>query len=167
MRGDALRLLAGLTNGAARGFIELRLIEPHTRAVRQEFFPLAELEGAVEAAIAAREDTDAYFGVAPRVREAGGRDAVNAVPAVWVDVDTPAAREVLDAFAAPPSLVVASGTEGNVHAYWLLETPTDVATAERLNRLLAQAIGADPAAVDASRILRLPGTLNHKTSPPT
>src|SRR6201999_1580965 len=38
---------------------------------------------------------------------------------------------------------------------------------EWINRRLAVALGSDTKVYDAPRVLRLPGTLNHKTSPPT
>jgi hypothetical protein len=66
-----------------------------------------------------------------------------------------------------PTAIVASGTGNNVHAYWRLAEPVDPATAEELNGALAAALGADPVVRDAARILRLPGTFNHKHDPPT
>jgi RepB DNA-primase from phage plasmid len=62
---------------------------------------------------------------------------------------------------------LASGSPGSHHAYWLLDEPIPIETLEGVNRQLAARLGADEHATDASRILRLPGTLNHKTDPAT
>jgi len=49
-----------------------------------------------------------------------------------------------------------------VHAYWMLDAPVSKEQAEIGNRRLALALGADPVATDAARVLRPPGTFNHK-----
>lgn len=62
-----------------------------------------------------------------------------------------------------PTIEVQSSSPMHWHFYWLLadgET-LDAADAENINRSLVQ-FGADPAAVDVSRLLRLPGFLHMK-----
>src|SRR5829696_6953067 len=61
-------------------------------------------------------------------------------------------------------MVIASGN--GQHAYWSLWPPVGPAEAERANRRLAHALGADMQATDAARILRPPGTFNFKTGRP-
>ena len=58
----------------------------------------------------------------------------------------------------PPTIEVQSSVLGNCHFYWLLEDgeEMDMATAEAINRRLVE-LGADKAAVDVTRLLRLPG----------
>ena len=58
----------------------------------------------------------------------------------------------------PPTIEVQSSAPENCHFYWLLEDgeEMDMATAEAINRRLVE-LGADKAAVDVSRLLRLPG----------
>lgn len=58
----------------------------------------------------------------------------------------------------PPTIVVQSSVAGKQHWYWLLEEgeTLDPDTAEAINRGIV-ANGADPAAVDVTRLLRLPG----------
>jgi hypothetical protein len=63
--------------------------------------------------------------------------------------------------------LIASGTGSNCHIYWPLIEPAARDDVERANRRLAYALGADPAATDASRILRVPGTNSWKHEPPT
>lgn len=57
-----------------------------------------------------------------------------------------------------PTIIVQSSTTDRLQMYWLLaEGETlDAATAEAINRRLVD-YGADPAAVDVARLLRLPG----------
>ena len=77
----------------------------------------------------------------------------------------------LDTLPLYPSVVVNSG--GGLHAYWLfsrpvvLNTPQHKARMARAQRLWVDAVvHADPSVKDLARVLRLPGTLNHKYSPP-
>ena len=75
------------------------------------------------------------------------------------------ARRALRALARPPSTVTASGH--GLHLLWLLDraieaTPANVAEVERLLKRLTDLIGADPAAAEVARLLRLPGSHNSK-----
>ena len=84
---------------------------------------------------------------------------------LWIDCDQPDSHHQLHAFSPRPALAVASGS-GGTHAYWPLARPVGPDQLERANRRLAQALQADRRSVDAARILRPVGTLNHKHSPP-
>ena len=88
-----------------------------------------------------------------RARSCCGRTATARTP-------SPRSRE----FEPAPSIVIASGTGGNCHAYWPLSEPLARDELERANRRLAQALGADPASADAARILRVPGTVRTSTA---
>lgn len=79
----------------------------------------------------------------------------------WVDLDEEAALERLREFPHRPELVVYSGS-GGAHAYWRLARVTDPEQIEAANRRLAHALGGDEASTDRARIMRLPGTKNHK-----
>ena len=72
----------------------------------------------------------------------------------------------LERFEPQPSIVIASGSGRNCHAYWPLTEPLAAGEIERGNRRLAHALGADPASADAARILRVPATYSHKHRPP-
>jgi hypothetical protein len=74
-------------------------------------------------------------------------------------------RRALRESMRPPSIVVNSGH--GLHPLWLFKeslaaTPENIAEVERLLRLLIERLGADPAAAECSRLLRLPGTHNTK-----
>jgi hypothetical protein len=116
------------------------------------------------ASLAARADV--YCGALLRSRHAGGRNAVVDPQLAWVEIDHSDALARLDQFEQPPSLTLVSGTPGHAHAYWQLDRPVDVDELEQANRKLAHRLGGDQASVDAARILRPCGTLNHKHHPP-
>lgn len=78
---------------------------------------------------------------------------------IHADMDG-ASPEVLEAIRQklPPTLEVETSGEANLHFYWLLEDgeELDLVTAEGMHRHLVT-LGADKAAIDVSRLLRLPG----------
>ena len=98
----------------------------------------------------------------PRPGRAG---AILPAAVCWVDIDDPAAVAPLRAFRQRPHLVVRSGS-GGVHAYWRLGRPLQPAAVEEANRRLAGALGGDLASTDSPRIMRVPGTTNHKAGRP-
>jgi hypothetical protein len=110
--------------------------------------------------------TDVYVGVALRGRRSGTREAIDRAHLAFVEIDSPTALQALDSFEHPPTMIVASGTPGHLHAYWRLRHSVGVDELERTNRRLARRLGGDLASVDAARILRPPRSLNHKHEPP-
>jgi len=122
----------------------------------------------------------------------GGASHVGAVTHVWVDLDvkgpnhkhdnlpptTADALTIIDDMPTPTMLV---STGGGLHAYWQLDSPlviiddTTRAQAETLTKgwsAVAETLGAakgwhvDPVG-DLARVLRLAGTPNPKTKPPS
>lgn len=166
MSTEAKQMLGALVAGLESGYIELRPIHRERGAGKSEFFPVADFAEAATQAVELGRGRNLYFGVIPRTHE-NGRGAADVGPAttIWADIDSDKAMVELLSF-VPPSIMVATGTEGHHHAYWLLDTPQDAEAVVALNRDLALHLGADVAATDAARILRLPGTLNHKSVPP-
>ena len=111
--------------------------------------------------------TDVYTGVLLRNRPSGGRHAVSRSHLVFIETDDAEASERLARFAHQPTMLVASGSPGHLHAYWQLHQPIGVPELEHGNRWLAHHLGGDLASVDAARILRPPSSWNHKHNPPT
>ena len=164
----AARFLAALAGDSAGGeLLELRYRLADGQRMGQVFDSPRRLRGLATRAIALGRRTDVYVGCAPRTRRHGGRDAVGRAFALWVDCDGDDAVRALESFEPQPSIVIASGTGSNGHAYWLLAEPLERDPLERANRRLAHALDADPASADAARILRVPGTFSHKHQPPT
>lgn len=122
-----------------------------------------------------RRDEDLYVGVASRKDSSSGAATnLHELPALFVDIDfkdldETEARARLAAF-PPPTALIQSG--GGLHPWWSLVTPLNVTApegctrAKGLLRRLATALGGDLAAAEPARILRLPGSKNHKYDPP-
>jgi hypothetical protein len=117
---------------------------------------------------------DVYVGVCPRFEPAGpgrksGKDAVHQVGVVWVDLDKKVNGASLDLL-EEADIIVDSGN--GWHGYRLLEKvrdviyPRDKKDIEVLIRRYADTLlpGTDSVA-NVDRILRVPGTLNHKGEP--
>src|SRR5215204_2633951 len=163
----AARFLAALAGPAERGeLLELRYRLDDGQRMGQVFDRPTRLRGLATRAIALGRRTDVYVGCAPRTRRHGGRDAVARAFVLWADCDGDDAIAALQDFEPQPSIVIASGTGSNCHAYWPLTKPLAREELERANRRLAHALGADLASADAARILRVPATFSHKHEPP-
>lgn len=150
-RGDLIELRYRLEDGQRMG-----QIFEHPRRVKALAIRAIELG----------RHTDVYVGCAPRTRRFGGRDAVKRAFLLWADCDGADAVVALQQFEPQPSIVIASGTAMNCHAYWPLTRPLGSDAVEQANRRLAFALGADPASADSARILRVPYTWSHKHVPP-
>ena len=110
--------------------------------------------------------------------------AVAALKAVWIDLDVgpdkgyPTVEAALEALKnacvrhplPTPSAIVFSG--GGLHVYWINDTPMTVGEWSQYSEGLraagvAQGLKADwQCTIDSVRVLRIPGTLNHKFDPP-
>ncbi len=86
-------------------------------------------------------------------------DNLDRVRGVHADLDgaTEAQLQRLRAI-LPPTIVVQSSISTKQHWYWLLTEgeELDAETAKAINKAIVD-LGADPAAVDVARLLRLPG----------
>jgi len=150
----------------AGGLIEVRYKLRGRGGMGQMWHAVEGRRSIIETVLRIGEGTDAYIGVAPRRHRRGGRGAVEHVHTLWADLDGPEAVEALRRFRPLPAFVLQSGTAGHLHAYWPLWPPVGPDEAERANRRLAHHLGADARSTDAARILRPPGTSNHKHDPP-
>jgi hypothetical protein len=151
--------------GKARGNIELRCFPS-----RHQFFSGDKNE--IISFIDAHIGENVFFGCATRRDNDGSKPGTLEVPFLWADVDfkdfaggETEAREVIAAFAMTPSIVVQSGH--GLHLYFLLGNPMPAGLPEGLEvekhlKGIAKALRADPAAAELARVLRVPGTYNHK-----
>ncbi|MFN5759583.1 MAG: DNA-primase RepB domain-containing protein [Sphingomonadaceae bacterium] len=105
---------------------------------------------------------DAGAAVYFMVNECAGqrkKEKISRIRGVHADFDG-VSEEVIASVRArlQPTIEVQSSDPMNLHMYWLLAEgeELDVETAEAINRQLVE-LGADKAAVDVSRLLRLPG----------
>lgn len=162
---EFLQDITGLVEGEEK--LELRV--KTSTSMTPYFFKKA----AAAVAFAERkcETGDVYFGVAPRKRASvsGKKKDVAKVSSLWIDLDAKgktnfrSLRKRAQRFLLPPSYVVHSG--GGYHVYWMLEEPLEIEDAETGLKALQKFFSSDHV-TDASRVLRVPGTLNHKKSTP-
>lgn len=152
---------------------------------KDEDFPRQTFYQTVDALMASIEDYDGfdvYYGLAT-YKQKGNRTQTNveAIKAFFLDLDAKdfgskkdavtGLTEFLQATGLPkPHALVDSGR--GVHVYWLLQEAVNAAewmpVAQKLKQLCKQqGFKADPAVTaDAARVLRIPGTFNHKETPP-
>lgn len=111
---------------------------------------------------------DVYIGANPRKIKDSGEDAVACPLFIWSDIDCgedrieQAERDVM-ALGPKPWAIVRTG--GGVHAWWLLDSPASKEKWHEAMRIVCAAVHGDKNALDLPRILRAPGTINHKYSP--
>ncbi len=148
--------------------LELRAIRPTDHHVIQEWFALDAVGELFGRACELVEEYDCYFPVCPRIHPRGDKASVTHAPGLWADLDfkrfadgEAGALRKLAAFPLPPSWIIATG--GGFHLYWKLNQAVrwDASMQGRLHGIVRM-LDADPAATDRSRVLRIPGTFNHK-----
>lgn len=169
---DAQRLVYFLWRGAPWGYV---WTNPGKRTTWQQTGkPLRIPKGA--------EARDCYFGVHPTKAKRGqyerGRiQDVAAVNCLFADIDATdyggdkaAALAHVETLDPAPSVIVDSG--GGYHCYWLFYEPVIIENGEireamaELQAAWPKWAGGDSAASDLARVLRIPGTENHKDQPP-
>lgn len=111
-----------------------------------------------------------FIGVVPRTEAGkGSKDFVSDGYCIWSDIDDKDTGSRANTFQhiadlkLAPSCVVESG--GGCHVYYFLNHPATGAEIEAANRLFIAATNGDKAAVDCSRILRLPQSYHCKGDP--
>ena len=186
MRQDAAaRFLSAVFGEHAGEWSRISIFELPSK--RASFFNVPD-----EAAAAASSRCDTqniYVGVGLYGDVKKGRGTakdVSAIPALWADVDIGEhdsgkkypgtirdAIRVIDLPQASPSIVINSGH--GIHAWWLLIEPltaeddhiAKAAVWSSVVKNSAARLGYEVDGVgDVSRVLRVPGTFNHKSTPP-
>jgi hypothetical protein len=149
--------------GAGDGYVALfsgrrsqkRLVQP-----RAGYFPypdaIQDAQAWVRSAAAAGREVYhcAHLVTEPRRR----KETAAPVSALWIDLDS----GQLDTERVPTPTLLIESSPGKSQAYWQLTAPIPPPEAERLNRELAVQTGADTSGWDATQLLRVPGTRNHK-----
>ena len=155
----------------------------------------AGIKNAASAATKLGTTTDVYVGCGIQPRDEGkpgerGRaNEVSVIPGCWADLDVgdhkngrkylptmTDAMSFLNGLPIKPTIVVETG--GGVHAWWLFQEPLTISTDEervaagqvvgRWQMFLRRQLGQYDmdSTFDLARVLRIPGTGNHKTDPP-
>ena len=99
------------------------------------------------------------------VVNSGGQtdDSITRINAQFVEMDDKTFEEqqtLIDAFPLPPSMVIR--TRKSLHTYWFVKE-AKVSLFRPIQKALVQHFGGDPACVNESRVMRLPG-FYHRTA---
>lgn len=165
----AIRLMRALYAETRGGVVELRAIGDGLPVRRVFVSAPSQIVDFIEWFGQKDGDHHVYFGVNKREREDGTKKSIERVSALYVDIDTVKNGWDTDEFvklvhAMPgdlrPSACVRSG--GGLHLYWFLKpAATDIRYVEAVNVSLRDIFAGD-AVQNVDRILRLPGSYNHK-----
>lgn len=165
--------LKSLYQHCEEGFMNLRFLRKDkdpTQTV-QKFISLSEIETLPKILKNYIDQYHCYFSVATRVNGDGSKYGIISTPALWIDLDLykltdkekEQSRQRYNYFPLKPTLVINSG--GGRYFLWMLKEPAskdEIPRVENLLKRLASYFHGDMSATDASRILRIPGSLNHK-----
>lgn len=149
---------------------EVRVKEEGTSFASSFYIQPHERENFFEAHLPIHESRRAHVwvGVGPRQEVGNTNPKLNRV--LWCDFDSTiqtaeAAKEAIATARIPPaSMLVCSGN--GYHAYWKLDVPLEPEEARGYSKGIHRALPTD-ATHDPTRVMRLPGTPNWKTDPPT
>jgi len=120
--------------------------------------------------------TNIYFGVHPGIKKFTGLsrgkiDNVAAINCLFAEFDMKDGWviEKINDLTPSPSVIISSG--GGWHLYWLLSDTTAITDQNReqirkIQDRWVRFMGGDPGAKDLARVLRVPGSTNHKYNPP-
>jgi CHC2 zinc finger/RepB DNA-primase N-terminal domain len=164
--GELLTYLRILADGARpTQFFDLRY-SPPDGVMRRRFVSVLRPDQIASRIAALAPKADVYVGAALRDGARGDKTAITGSHLLYIESDDPAARERLEGFACSPSMVIASGSPGHLHVYWRLRERASPAEIESINRRLALGLRGESGCADIVRMLRPPGSLNHKHTPP-
>jgi len=158
-------------------YIEFRFID--RRKVKSIFCKYDEISGILLSVFAInKQGWHTYFGVNPRpLSKSKLEKDITDVICLFVDIDVgekkhysskPDTRKAIQEFSLKPSCIVDSGN--GYHCYWLLNEIVQIKSIEErieIKKLLSgliKSLHADPSGCSLERVLRLPGTLNHKNN---
>ena len=166
---SAIDFLSWTFQRCETGNVNFRFIKGEK--ISNEFIPLASIYDdprKVSSILEGHKNDNCFFGVALREGTNGRKDGISEIPSLWIDLDGSPVDQLTETPLAPLALIETS--PGKYHAYWKLREPasrSDIPAIENILKRLASEFGGDRAATDASRILRVPDTLNFKLSRPS
>lgn len=152
-------------DGSVTGYVGFGLFDRKKRKMRHRFYEWPANKPKLDEVLKYGSVADLYF--CPSIlREPSLKKT--AVLGSWVTwVDDPGCIGPPQGPTAPSaSIVVQSGSAGHTHQYWRSERFLTPSETEAVNRQLRKSTGGDPSGIDACQLLRVPGTFNHKTTPP-
>jgi hypothetical protein len=143
--------------------IEFRLLPSR----RQEWYRLEDVADKLPRLLEANNGGEnVYFGVNPRPQKGDStNESIVLAQTIFADFDKCEISNAIERVRASglpaPTLTVASGH--GLHTYWRLSEPTlDIEAWREIQRDLIALLASDDKVHDPARIMRLPGTMNHK-----
>lgn len=129
----------------------------------QVWFKYPDERGALKEHIRSNVDGDVYISPAVYAERRATKDGIKTLQTVWVEFD---GSEKINFKEAPlPDMIVQTSLSTHLHCYWRIGK-TPLASVEDINRRLTYYLQADYSGVDATQLLRPPGTFNHKRQLP-
>ena len=167
---DSVRLLESFEDSDR---VAVLLIDRGRNQTRQSFATIETARGErFQRALAQRNlaGYDVYLGMNPLKEGSTGRTKADiaAIRHLYLDCDDRGdeiVERVLNDGRAPAPHALVQTSERKWQILWKV-FGFDIASAEDVLHGLVHGYGADPAATDATRVLRWPGFLNHKYQPP-
>ncbi|MCC6158875.1 MAG: hypothetical protein IT350_12555 [Deltaproteobacteria bacterium] len=160
-RRDHLMRFLNTLHGRTSGLVEIRHIpKGGGPAARSAFATIIE-EAAQNALEWDDEGLNVYVGVGRRSRKSGTASDTPLLGAAWIDADGIVGMDELESVVPPPTIILET-SPGRHAAYWVLTEPRASTDVVALNRAMVAAIGGDPNACDAARVMKLPGVRNRK-----
>jgi replicative DNA helicase len=164
--GEATRFLNCIFRNCpdGSGNINLRCKDSNGK-VHSSFISVDNIED-ISSILSNDNDSDWWFAIALRNGHKGTKEGISLIPALHLDHDhlTPEIEKEIEAFLKPSS-IVQSSLPTKKQFYWLLKEPVgpeEISKVENINLRLIHRFAGDRGTQDASRILRIPGTFNHK-----
>lgn len=114
--------------------------------------------------VSKRSESEVYFGPAIYSAPASIKSNVKSSNVFWAEFD--GRLPETDERVPPPTCRIRSSDETHEHHYWKSNTPIPMELLEAHNRTLTYFLGADVSGWDATQVLRVPFTFNHKRKRP-
>ncbi len=130
---------------------------PHWRDRPYELGRAGALEAMARHAEQAAQREEVYLGMALYAGQKRLEAQAVLFPVLYADLD----GGTIPASVPEPTITILS-SPGRRQCFWKLNCPAQREKALDLNRRLARVCRADPSGWDATQVLRIPGTLNHK-----
>ena len=146
------------------GDINLRDKGPNGE-VHSSFISIDHIED-IQSILSNNINSNWWFGIALRNGHKGKKEDISLIPALHLDHDhlTPEVEKEIKAF-LKTSAIVQTSLPTKKQFYWLLKEPVgpeEIPRVENINLRLINRFGGDTGTQDASRMLRIPGSFNHK-----
>jgi hypothetical protein len=157
-------------NVADQGNVDWRFQTKDKTLVFDEFVGINCEPAEIERLLKKHQDKNIWFGPNLRNGRDGSKHGVCQLVAAHLDIDdvTQETEKKLSEF-LQPTIRVQTSLPHRQQCYWIFKEPYEkdkLKETENINLRILKHFGGDPGTQDASRVLRVAGSLNHKYDPP-